>query len=132
RGAWYRVGGTSAGAPQWAALVALADQARAQAGLGTLAGTPALLAALPAADFHDVTSGGNGFAAAAGFDQATGRGSPNAALVVAQLAGTAVGVAAPAAATTTAAATKAAGRPTHFSVLDALTALGLFVTPAAA
>jgi subtilase family serine protease len=37
-GGWEQVGGTSAGAPQWAALVAIADQGRALAGLGSLDG----------------------------------------------------------------------------------------------
>jgi subtilase family serine protease len=35
---WQGVGGTSAGAPQWAALIAIADQGRALEGLGTLDG----------------------------------------------------------------------------------------------
>jgi subtilase family serine protease len=79
---WFIYGGTSAGAPQWAALLALADQGRAQLGLGSLANAQAAVYTLPAADFHDVTSGNNGYAAAAGYDLVTGRGTPNAALVV--------------------------------------------------
>src|SRR5205823_6642705 len=35
-GGWFVVGGTSAGAPQWAALVALANELRANAGAATL------------------------------------------------------------------------------------------------
>src|SRR5205085_7758313 len=35
---WQVVGGTSAGAPQWAALVAIANQGRALAGAGSLDG----------------------------------------------------------------------------------------------
>src|SRR5262249_57728331 len=35
---WSQFGGTSAGAPQWAALVAIADQGRAVAGLSSLDG----------------------------------------------------------------------------------------------
>ena len=35
-GGWIGVGGTSAGAPQWAALVAIADQGRTLNGLGSL------------------------------------------------------------------------------------------------
>jgi hypothetical protein len=47
---------------------------------------PALYA-LPAADFHDVTSGGNGvFEAGPGYDQSTGLGSPAAALLAPALA----------------------------------------------
>ena len=34
------------------------------------------LYALPAADFHDITSGNNGFQAGAGYDLVTGRGTP--------------------------------------------------------
>ena len=36
---WQEVGGTRAGSPQWAALIAIADQGRAAAGSGTLDGT---------------------------------------------------------------------------------------------
>jgi hypothetical protein len=82
---WFAYGGTSAGAPQWAALVALADQGRAGAGRGSLAGTPALVYRLPAGDFHDVTSGSNGFSAHGGYDLATGRGSPVADRLIADL-----------------------------------------------
>jgi hypothetical protein len=82
---WFSYGGTSAGAPQWAALVALADQGRAWAGRGALSGGPAALYAVSSADFHDITAAGNGFAAVAGYDLATGRGSPRADLVVADL-----------------------------------------------
>jgi subtilase family serine protease len=79
---WFDYGGTSAGAPQWAALVAVADQGRAQQGLGPLANAQAALYSLPAADFHDVTAGNNGFAATAGYDLVTGRGAPIAPLVI--------------------------------------------------
>ena len=77
---WNVVGGTSAGAPQWSALLAIANQGRALAGLGTLNGPtqtiPAIYAA-PATDFHDVTTGTTlFFAAAPGYDLATGRGTP--------------------------------------------------------
>src|SRR5262249_36644131 len=59
---WFQVGGTSAGAPQWAALVAIADQGRALAGIGTLANAQAAIYSLPNADFHDIVSGSNGYA----------------------------------------------------------------------
>jgi hypothetical protein len=94
-GGWAQVGGTSAAAPQWAALVAVADQGRALAGLGSLDGFTQALPALyqlPATDFHDVTSGGNGgYQAGAGFDLVTGRGSPVANLVVRDLVGGSTG-----------------------------------------
>ena len=87
---WVSVGGTSAGAPQWAALVAIADEGRALAGLGTLNGATQTLAAIYAAsasDFHDITSGSTQFQSAGpGYDLATGRGSPVANLLIPYLA----------------------------------------------
>jgi subtilase family serine protease len=88
---WLEVYGTSAGAPQWSALVALADQGRAAAGKAALDGPTQTLPdiyQLPSSDFHDVTSGSNGgYSATAGYDLVTGRGSPVANLVVAGLVG---------------------------------------------
>src|SRR5262249_38741328 len=52
--------------------------------------------ALPATDFHDITSGSNGYRARTGYDLVTGRGSPRANLVVANLVGGNAGAAAPA------------------------------------
>src|SRR5205814_2678910 len=81
---WQQFGGTSAGAPQWAALVALADQGRALAGQAALDGPTQLLPAiyqLSPFDFHDVLTGNNGYAAGSGYDLVTGRGSPLANLV---------------------------------------------------
>lgn len=81
---FYLGGGTSEGAPQWAAIIALADQAAGHA-LGFI--NPALygIGANPAeyaADFQDVTVGDNGFfgpgfSAGAGYDLPTGLGTPN-------------------------------------------------------
>ena len=86
---WLQVYGTSAGAPQWAALVAIADQGRALNGQGSLDGGSQTLPAiyqLPQSDFHDITSGSNGgYSAGVGYDLVTGRGSPLANLVVAGL-----------------------------------------------
>jgi subtilase family serine protease len=87
---WLAVSGTSAGAPQWAALIAIADQGRAVRGLGTLNGasqTLPMLYGMPATDFHDITSGGNSTSAASpGYDSVTGRGTPYADRIVAALA----------------------------------------------
>jgi hypothetical protein len=88
---WLEVGGTSAGAPQWAALIAIADQGRAVSGLGTLDGasqTLPLLYGMGESPFHDVTFGWNlgGYAAGPGYDLVTGLGSPIAGQVVAKLA----------------------------------------------
>jgi hypothetical protein len=52
------VGGTSLGAPAWAAIIAIADQGRALAGKASLDGptqTLPTLYSLPAADFHPVS-----------------------------------------------------------------------------
>ncbi len=112
---WQVIGGTSAGTPQWAALVAIANQGRALNGLGSLSGAsetlPALYGLYSATDasgnstygsyFNDVidTTSGSEFPrlrravnpnpAAAGYDTATGLGTPKADAVVAALAGTA-------------------------------------------
>jgi subtilase family serine protease len=85
---WYAIGGTSAGAPQWSGLIAIADQGRTLAGLSSLDGsndTLPLLYQMPASAFHDITTGNNGFNAAPGFDLVTGLGSPIADQVVAGL-----------------------------------------------
>jgi len=94
---FYVVGGTSAGSPQWAGIFALANAARAavgKAGLGFA--NPALysIAQGPnyAVDFHDITAGDNilagtsvGFPATAGYDLATGWGTPNVLHLIADL-----------------------------------------------
>jgi hypothetical protein len=82
---WAEVGGTSAGAPQWAALIAIADQGRALAGLGSLASAQAAIYQLSASDFHDVSLGSDGIAAQIGYDLASGRGTPLADHVIADL-----------------------------------------------
>ncbi|HET6251906.1 MAG TPA: S53 family peptidase [Tepidisphaeraceae bacterium] len=91
---WAEYGGTSAGAPQWAGLVAICDQTRVADKLGTLDGPSQTLPALyaPAANgstyavvFHDVTSLSYGFSRFGrfsqetdiGYDLATGLGTEN-------------------------------------------------------
>ena len=90
---WAQYGGTSLGTPMWAALIAIADQGRASVGRSSLDGptqTLPALYALPAADFHDVTTGTNSeFIALSGFDQVTGIGTPAAGTLVNDLAGVA-------------------------------------------
>ena len=103
----YTIGGTSAGAPQWAAIIALADE---QAGhdLGHVTDRLARLAQAsydhdhdaPPGAFHDVTRGDSnytgvattgavitvaGYTATTGWDGATGWGSPNVARLLQQL-----------------------------------------------
>jgi hypothetical protein len=70
-------------------LLALADQARAAGGLGSLDSRTALqgIYAAPATNFHDIVSGNNGYySAGPGYDLVTGRGSPVANLLAADLA----------------------------------------------
>jgi hypothetical protein len=94
---WDAVGGTSAGAPQWAALIAIADQGRALRGLGPLRSSDTLtqLYALhaDATFFNDIVSGTNkgGNSAGPGYDLVTGLGSPHAEYVVTTLVGGPVG-----------------------------------------
>ena len=84
-GSWYAVGGTSAGAPQWAGLIAIANQGRAAAGRAPLSSALQVIYSLAAADFHDITTGSNGYKAGVGYDAVTGRGSPIANLIVRDL-----------------------------------------------
>ncbi len=70
------IGGTSAVAPLWSGLIALLNQKLGRS-LGFLQGT---IYSLPqtAGAFHDIVSGSNGaFPATAGWDAATGLGSPS-------------------------------------------------------
>jgi subtilase family serine protease len=82
---WVQMGGTSAGAPQWAALIAIADQGSALSHRVGIDNAAAAIYALPSSDFHDITQGSNGNAATVGYDQVTGRGTPIANLVIGDL-----------------------------------------------
>ena len=84
---WYVVGGTSSSCPQWAALVAIADQIAGH-GLGPINAKLYALASGPGygSFFYDVTTGNNqadpsvpGYPATTGWDPVTGLGTPNAA-----------------------------------------------------
>ena len=94
---WVQVGGTSLSAPIWAGIIAIANQGRATSGQATLTGTQTLskLYTLPASDFHDITTGSNGFSAGTGYDLVTGRGSPIVNLLAPALAGTTVSTSSP-------------------------------------
>jgi subtilase family serine protease len=85
-------GGTSFAAPMWAGYLALANQQAASNGqppLGFI--NPALynigLGSSYDADFHDITSGSNGYSATTGYDLATGWGSPNGSNLLSALLG---------------------------------------------
>ncbi len=92
---WVAVWGTSAGAPQWAAILAIADQGRAAARLSPLNSTSAqqvmdILYQNPG-DFHDITNGASlgdpGYSAGPGYDYVTGLGTPMVNLIVGSLDG---------------------------------------------
>src|SRR5579883_2376168 len=96
-GSWTTAGGTSASAPVWAGLMAIANQTAGHP-LGFI--NPALyrLAASStyAQDFRDITAGNNtndsanvqGYSAAPGWDPVTGLGSPNAEKLIPDLIAT--------------------------------------------
>ena len=90
---WYDIGGTSLSCPQWAGIVAIADQLNG-GGLGLI--NPALYklgaGASYSSDFYDITKGKNqtdpniaGYPATPGWDPITGLGTPNAANLVPDL-----------------------------------------------
>jgi subtilase family serine protease len=94
KGAWYGFGGTSAAAPLWAALTAVLNSTPgcATAPVGFL--NPRIYQLTD--DFNDVTSGNNdllgahggAFAAAVGYDMASGLGTPIAGKLAADLCST--------------------------------------------
>jgi len=94
------VSGTSAGTPQWAAIIALANELRGKQGRPKLGlATPQLYAVARdrsdyRQDFHDITVGNNnfvgqlpGFDADPGYDLATGLGTPNVTKLLSDIAG---------------------------------------------
>jgi kumamolisin len=77
------IGGTSAVAPLWAALIARCNQKLGQ----PLGDVHAALYAIGERAFRDITQGNNGaYKAAGGWDPCTGLGSPNGAALLAALA----------------------------------------------
>ena len=97
---WSEVCGTSEATPEFAAVVAIADQVAGHS-LGVINPTLYALAAQHAAGIVDVTSGNNtvaftsggkqvtvkGYSAGKGYDLVTGIGTPNALLLAYELAG---------------------------------------------
>lgn len=89
---WFEVGGTSAGAPQWAGISAIANSGNAKlasssfgtssAFYGAASGAESNPPTLPyVANYHDITTGSNGNCgsicnAGLGYDEVTGVGSP--------------------------------------------------------
>jgi subtilase family serine protease len=88
---WFQVGGTSAAAPQWAALVAIANSMRVAQRKAHLTSTNGALYSVAKTNsgtsFHAVTAGTNGSCgqlcdALVGFDYVTGLGTPQAATLI--------------------------------------------------
>ncbi len=93
--AFFFIGGTSAGSPQWAGIFALANQCRANHSLGPRGFANATIYSLAGSGFHDIITGNNqlvgtpvGFNAGPGWDGASGWGTPDVANLVPGLAGT--------------------------------------------
>ena len=85
-------GGTSFAAPMWAGYLALVNQQTVANGNHTLGFINPSLYTIGAGssydtDFHDITSGSNGYSATVGYDLATGWGSPNGSGLLNALAG---------------------------------------------
>jgi subtilase family serine protease len=85
-------GGTSFATPMWAGYLALINQQSVANGNKTLGFINPSLYSIGAgstytSDFHDITSGSNGYSATTGYDLATGWGSPNGSDLINALAG---------------------------------------------
>jgi subtilase family serine protease len=96
---WFQVGGTSVGAPQWAAFIVLVDQTRATVlssnNLSSSSLYNAATGAVYASNYRDITSGSNGSCgsictAQTSYDWITGLGTPRAGNLVPYLATAAV------------------------------------------
>jgi hypothetical protein len=86
QGSWSVVGGTSLGTPAWAAIIAIVDQGRALQGEGSLDGasqTLPMLYSLPSNAFNAIS--GASRTDVAGANIATGLGSPNGPVLIADL-----------------------------------------------
>jgi kumamolisin len=86
-------GGTSFATPMWAGYLALANQQEVANTGKTLGFINPMLYTIGLGpsydtDFHDITSGSNGYSATIGYDLATGWGSPNGAGLINSLTGT--------------------------------------------
>jgi subtilase family serine protease len=82
KGGWLYMGGTSEGAPQWAGLIALANQGRASLNRATLGNAVADIYAVASTDFNTAANGGTYFT---GYNTYLGRGTPRADLLVPDL-----------------------------------------------
>jgi subtilase family serine protease len=85
-------GGTSFAAPLWAGYTALVNQQSIANGNKTVGFINPTIYTIGEgssydSDFHDITSGSNGYSATTGYDLATGWGSPNGSALINALAG---------------------------------------------
>jgi subtilase family serine protease len=84
-------GGTSFAAPMWAGYLALANQEAVANGAAAPGFIDPIIYPLNIgngdADFHDITSGSNGFTCSAGYNLCDGWGSPNGSALITALAG---------------------------------------------
>lgn len=82
-------GGTSLSTPVWAGICALIDQARASASMNPVGSLPPLLYPLGGTSaFWDIHAGSNGkYSAQGGYDECTGLGVPNVAVLLQDLTG---------------------------------------------
>jgi subtilase family serine protease len=89
-------GGTSFAAPMWAGYLALVNEQAVANGNHTVGFINPSLYTIGAgssynSDFHDITSGSNGYSATTGYDLATGWGSPSGSGLISALAGSSSG-----------------------------------------
>ena len=89
-------GGTSFAAPMWAGYLALVNEQAVANGNHTVGFINPSLYTIGGgssygSDFHDITSGSNGYSATTGYDLATGWGSPNGSGLISALAGSSSG-----------------------------------------
>jgi hypothetical protein len=120
---WLGLAGTSAGAPQWAALFALVDQEAAQVGLGSFDGSSYILPRLynvGPTSIHDILIGYNGYYAGPGYDLVTGIGTPHADSLIGSNAHGAVSVDASFSGNTTTLLQSRLNFPSAFEVLEIL------------
>ena len=90
---WIADGGTSLGAPAWAALIAIADQGSTLVGTGNLNGSAVattlynIAVSSDTLGFNVITSGINSSSASSSYNLITGLGTPKAPALVAALSG---------------------------------------------
>jgi subtilase family serine protease len=93
QGGWLVIGGTSAGSPQWAALIAIAQSSVPSLMVGINSTLYNIAKNSLSTTFHDITTGSNGNCgtlcnAVPGYDYVTGLGTPQAAALIAAITGT--------------------------------------------